>query len=126
MNRVNNVISINTTLDEKFYQYWFKFLRPFHNLTNKEIEVISMFLKHRFILSKAINDDNLLEKVILNEDFKRQVREECGISTAHFQVIMSSLKKKGIIQKDRINPKFIPKLRGDDSNFQLLLLFSFK
>lgn len=121
--RINNVITIPTSVQGKFFKYWFQFLRPFHNLTDREIDVIASFVKQRFELSKAVNNQDLLDKVTMSEDTKRKVREECNISQAHFQVIMTKLKKSKIINDGKINPKFIPRLSEDDKNFQLLLSF---
>lgn len=77
MNRVNNVISINTSLEGDFFKYWFRFLKPFHNLTNKEMDVIATFMRYRFELTKAINDDSLLDKVTLSDEYRKKVREDC-------------------------------------------------
>lgn len=124
--RANNVIRIPTSLQGKFFKYWFEFLEPFHHLTNREIEVIAAFVKYRYELSKAIKDNSVLDidQMIMNEDTKKKVREECGISPAHFQVIMGKLRKNKVIINGKINPKFIPNLSEDENGiFQLLLLF---
>lgn len=124
--RANNVIRIPTSLQGKFFRYWFEFLEPFHHLTNREIEVIASFVKYRYELSKAVKDNSILDidQMIMNEDTKKKVREECGISPAHFQVIMGKLRKNKVIINGKINPKFIPNLSEDENGvFQLLLLF---
>lgn len=121
----NNVISIPTSFDN-FFKYWFNFLKPFHKMTDREIDVISALLRKRYALSKVVQDRVLLEKITLSDDTKREVREECGLSPAHFQLILSKLKKKGAISDSGINPKFIPKLTDKGDHFQLLLLFTFK
>lgn len=121
----NNVISIPTSFDD-FFRYWFNFLKPFHKMTDREIDVISALLKKRFALSKVIQDKRLLERITLSDDTKREVRQECGLSTAHFQLILSKLRKKGAISEEGINPKFIPKISEKGDHFQLLLLFTFK
>lgn len=124
MGKINNVITIPTSIEGNFFKYWFEFLRPFHKLTDREIDVISSFVKHRCILSKVIQDVDILDKVTMSEDTKRKIREECNITQAHFQVIMTKLKKSKVIVNGKINPKFIPRLNGDDKNFQLLLSFN--
>ena len=124
--RANNVIRIPTSIKGSFFKYWFMFLEPFHHLTNREIEVAAAFVKYRYELSKAVKDNSLLDidQMVMNEDTKKKIREECGISSAHFQVIMGKLRKNKVIVNGRINPKFIPNI-GEDENgiFQLLLLF---
>lgn len=126
MGRINNVITIPTSTEGKFFRYWLEFLRPFHKLTDREIDVTASFLKQRYELSKVVSDQEVLNKLIMSEDTKRKVREDCQISQAHFQVIMTKLKKSKIIDNGRINPKFIPKLDKDSNNFQLLLHFDLK
>ena len=56
MKKANNVVRIPTSLQENFFKYWFLFLKPFHNLTNREIDVIASFAKNRYELSKFIKD----------------------------------------------------------------------
>ena len=123
--KVDSVIKIPTTLDD-FFRYWLEFLKPFHQLTGREIDVATALIKQRYELSKVIADDNILDKVVMSDDTRKIVREECGLSLPHFQVIMGKLKKNKIIVDGRINPKFIPNITEDHENFQLLLLFELK
>lgn len=125
MGRVNNVISIPTSLEGKFFKYWLEFLKPFHKLTDREMDVTASFLKHRYELSKVVTDLDVLDRLTMSEDTKRKVREDCQISQAHFQVIMTKLKQSKIVENGKINSKFIPRISSDD-NFQLLLNFDFK
>lgn len=124
--KVNNIIRIPSDLSTTFFKYWFLFLYPFHHLTNKEMEVITCFLKHRFELSKFISDNDILDSVTMSEDTRKKVIEECGISLPHFQVILGKLRKNKVIIDGRINPKYIPNIDNNSDNFQLLLYFDFK
>ena len=123
LNRPNSVLRIPCSLSGSFFRYWFMFLRHFHKLTNREIDVITAFVKHRYELSKVIKDDVILDKVTMSEDVKKQVREECGIAFQHFQVIMSNLRKNKVIENGKINPKFIPNITEENGMFKLMLLF---
>lgn len=122
----NSSLRIPTSLKGKFFRYWFEFLKPFHNLTDREIDVIATFVKQRYELSKVISDQEILDRETMSEVTKRKVREECNISPAHFQVIMGKLRKSKIIENGKINPKFIPNIVEGDNNFTLLLLFELK
>ena len=127
MNRkANNVVRIPTSLSGWFFRYWLEFLRPFHQLTDREIDVTTSFIKHRYELSKVIKDNDILDKVTMSEDTKRKVREECNITLPHFQVIMGKLRKSKIIVDGKINPRFIPNIREEEGFFELLLLFELK
>lgn len=122
----NSVITLNGNLSGSFFRIWLEFLRPIHKLTDRESEVMASFLKHRFELSKVVSDQGILDKLTMSEDTKRKVREDCGITQAHFQVIMTKLKKSKMIDNGMINPRFIPRVEQDADNFQLLLLFNLK
>lgn len=123
---LNNIIRIPTSLEGKFFRYWLEFLEPFHGLTSRELDVATAFLKQRYKLSKAISDVNILDKVTISEDIKQKIREECNITTPHFQVIMGKLRKAKFIIDNRINPRFIPLgIQEEDNSFKLLLYFDF-
>jgi len=122
---VDNVLSIPTSLKGKFFKHWFKFLLPYHNLTDREMDVAAAFLLKRFELSKVISDVNILNSVLMNEDTKRSIRETLDIKHPHFQVIMGKLRKAKVIVDNRINPRFIPNVKEENGNFKLLLLFTF-
>ena len=124
--RANNVIRIPTSLQGKFFRIWIEFLTPLHNLTNREKDVVAAFIKARFELSKSISDPVWLDKVVMSDDTKKKVRDECNITLKHLQVVMKSLKESKVIIDGKINPKFIPKIREEKGYFQLLLLFELK
>lgn len=124
--KANNIVRIPTSLNGKFFRYWFEFLEPFHKLTDREIDVITSFVKQRYELSKVIKDNEILDKVTMSEDTKKKVREECNITLPHFQVIMGKLRKNKVIIEGKINPRFIPNIDEETSTFQLLLLFELK
>lgn len=123
--RPNNIIGIPTTLSD-FFRYWVEFLEPLHHLTEREIDIITAFLKKRYELSKSILDPVMLDKYLMNEDTKAEIRDECKVSPAHFQVIMGKLRKSGIIVNGNINPRFIPNIKENEDTFQLLLYFQLK
>ena len=124
--KANNIVRISTSLNGKFFRYWVEFLEPFHKLTDREIDVITSFVKQRYELSKVIKDNEILDKVTMSEDTKKKVREECNITLPHFQVIMGKLRKNKVIIEGKINPRFIPNIDEETGTFQLLLLFELK
>ena len=123
---IDSIIRIPCKVDSSFFKYWFMFLKPFHHLTEREMDVITSFVKERYELSKVITDSDILDKVTMSEDTKRKVREECNITLPHFQVILGKLRKNKVIVDGKINPKFIPNINADNDAFQLLLLFELK
>lgn len=125
-NKPNNIVRVPCSLSKGFFRYWFMFLEPFHKLTDREIDVITSFVKQRYELSKVIKDNDILDKVTMSEDTKKKVREECNITLPHFQVIMGKLRKSKVIIDGKINPRFIPNIDQETETFQLLLLFELK
>lgn len=81
------------------------------------------FLNQRYRLSKVISDPEILNRELMGEAVKKEIREECGISPQHFQVIMGKLRKSKVIENGRLNPRFIPNMTDDSEPFTLLLSF---
>lgn len=100
------------------------FLKPFHNLTNKEMDVAAKILQHRHFLSKAIKDEKILNDVLLSRENRKKIREELDITTAHLQVILSTLKSVNFIKDGMVNPRFIPRI-NNNKQFNLLMSFDF-
>jgi hypothetical protein len=120
----NNVVMVPTSSPLDFFRWWCVFLRPFVKLTNREIDGIASFLKQRWELSKHISDPAILDTMVMSEEIKKKVMEECKITLQHFYVVISNLKKNNIIHNNVINPRLIPNIRQDDNGcFQLLILF---
>ncbi len=126
MKEIDSIIRIPTKLDTSFFKYWFMFLKPFHHLTEREIDVITSFVKQRYELSKVITDSDILDKVVMSEDTKRKVREECEITLPHFQIVMSKLRKSKVIIDNKINPRYIPNVKEENGSFKMMLLFDFQ
>ena len=123
---VDNVVRIPCKLDYSFFKMWFMFLQPFHHLTEREMEVATSFVKQRYELSKVVSDNGILDRLVMSEDTKRKVREECNITLPHFQVIIGKLRKNNIIVDGKLNPRYIPRVIEENGSFKLMLLFDFQ
>lgn len=119
----NNAFNIPVSNTLEFFKWWCVFLRPFIPLTEREADVVASLLKQRWelFMLKDIKDPSLLDTLTMSRDTLNKVVEECKISKEYFYVVMSSLKKKGIID-GCITPKLIPNLKGDGT-FKLTILF---
>lgn len=122
----DSIVRIPCKVDGSFFKYWFMFLKPFHHLTEREMDVITSFVKQRYELSKVITDSDILDKVTMSEDTKRKVREECEITLPHFQIVMSKLRKSKVIIDNKINPRYIPNVKEENGSFKMMLLFDFQ
>ena len=72
MEKPNNIVKIPTSIKD-FFRYWFMFLEPFHNLTNRELDVITAIVRNRYELSKVVKDNILLDKEMVIKLGYRQV-----------------------------------------------------
>jgi predicted transcriptional regulator len=130
MESITNLIKIKSTPklrmspEGDFFRYWVEFLRPIHELTKREMDVLAEFLKARYELSKVIIDSDTLDRVLMSEETKRNIRTSCGISAKHFQVIMSKFRKNGVVKNNKIHLNLIPTIT--DEGVGLLVHFSFK
>lgn len=128
MHKPNNIVTVPVDDNSSsFFKWWLVFLRPFINLTKREIDVVAEFLKQRWELSKAISDPAILDTMVMSENTKTKVINACHITQQHFYVVMSNLRKNKVIVNNIINPRLIPNIREtDDGCFQLLILFKEK
>lgn len=130
MEKVTNYIKLSSNPKLKmspegdFFRYWVEFLRPLHELTNREMDVLAEFLKVRYNLSKEIINTDRLDRVLMSEETKRDIRNTCDISAKHFQVIMSKFRKNGVIRNGKIHLNLIPTIT--DEGVGLMVHFSFK
>lgn len=123
---INNVVRVPCKLDGKFFKYWFDFLQPLHNLTEREKVVAACLLKKRFELSQSITDETILDKYLMSQDIQKQIREECNLKSNHLQVILTKLRKCGVILQDEsINLKFVPKIDITKPSFNLMIYYDF-
>jgi hypothetical protein len=130
MESVTNLIRIKSNPKLKmspegdFFRAWVEFLKPVHNLTSREMDVLAAFLKKRYELSNVIIDADTLDTVLMSEGTKREIREECGVSAKHFQVIMSTFRKNGVVVNNKIYLNLIPSVSKEGAG--LMIYFSFK
>lgn len=72
-----------------------------------------------------IKDEGVLNDVLLSKENRKKIREELNITTAHLQVILSTLKSVEFIKDGVVNPRFIPRI-NNDKQFNLLMNFEFE
>lgn len=125
----NNVMRVQgqgkpLSLDGSFFRTFIEFLTPFHNLANREKDVLAAFIKERYFLSQSITDPQLLDKVLMNDDTKAKIKKECNVSDAFFSGILGKLRKADVIIDNAINPLYLPKrVSSGDKSFKLMFVF---
>jgi hypothetical protein len=118
----NEKLKINP--DGDFFRVWVDFLRPIHDLTKKEMDILALYLKERYLLSKTIFDTDTLDRVLMSNEIRKKVREQCGIKPRHLNVILSTFRKRGVIKDNKFSLSLIPKFTDEGAG--LMIFFNFK
>ena len=122
------LIKVPSSVDDgTFFHWWIRFLTPFHALTEREMDVAAALFHRRFELSKTVTDPVLLDRLVLDTDSRAVIESRLGLKHGYMNVILTKLRKSGIVLEDRLNPKFIPDIKSGESNsaFSVLLFFDF-
>lgn len=112
-------------VDEKlFFQRWLEFLKPYHKLRQKEIELLALFLYKRHKLQKVIRDEKILNKMLFDTESRKEIRDELNYSSSQvLNNMISSLRSKKVLEADNsILSSLIPNLDGN--NFKLVFNFN--
>jgi predicted transcriptional regulator len=83
-------------------------MRPLHGLASKEMDFAAAFLKKRYELSKTMDDDRLIDRVLFDTETKNAVASSLGISYSYMQYIFKKMREGGIINGKRIDPQYLP------------------
>jgi len=77
-----------------------------NQLTEAELEIFSYLLYYNDQY-KSIQDHNLRMDLLFSTTIKKKIKDEFNIPTAKFETYLNKLRKKGVLDKNSINPKFI-------------------
>jgi hypothetical protein len=92
------------------------------------MKVLAALLRERYELSKSITSEVVLESFLFSSEGKLRVLKRLGgLSGASYTVLLSNLRKAGILGKDNsISRKVIPSLGFDGDKFTFTILFDIK
>lgn len=119
---VDDVVRIPSTMDT-FFDYWVEVLKPFHKLTNRECQILAAFLKKRFELSLKISDDGIINKMLMSDDVKAEIREITNLSIQGMYPVLRAFEENKVTINGEINKRFIPKMTKDKGSYRLMFFF---
>lgn len=135
MMKLNKALQVeyNNSEENDFFSLWIEYLAPKHHLTKSEQKFLAACLKQRYILSKDITDETLLDETALNDAHRAKIRKDLNISAQQMQNVIAKLKKLHILVPRnfpfsdklsyyKISPSFIPNY-NDGEDFKLLFIF---
>jgi len=82
------------------FYYYVNIMNPFLKLSNRECEVLSELLFYNDSFKSF--SEPIKWKLIFDKDTRNKIQEELGISVHQFNNILSSLRKKQIINENKI------------------------
>lgn len=123
---IDSYLRVPTKKDGDFFRLWVGFLKPYHDLTERESSILAYLLKSRYQLSKEINNEEILDQVLFSEQTKKKIYTELNITQENFHVLFSRLRKKGVIVGDKLNKRFVPALKDNDKEFKMIVSFDFQ
>ena len=114
---------------DKFFRLWLEVLKPQHQLTDRETDLLAAFVAKRHELQRTNLSQDMIDAILMSSQSKKEIRKSVKISTAYFQRIMAKFRKRDILIPDsnikggKINPRYIPVLKDDDKNIGILFMF---
>lgn len=115
--------NINITL-KKLFRQWLEITKPFHKLSKQPQEILALLLYYHYMYKKDITNETILWKMVFDYDTKLKIREELGINDPGFQNNLTLLRKKNIINNNKIVSTYIPDLSKDSNNFKVIFNFN--
>lgn len=115
-NYINANIPVSSKVDA--FETWLMITKALHKLTNEEIKVLAVFLCKRHDLAYKIIDEDLLNENVFSTRNRKEVEQLLGIDNpTKLNNILSSLRKKGALKDNKIQPQYIPILSKDFKEF---------
>ena len=105
---------------EKFFTIWLTILQPFLKLRNKELEILSKLLYHRYLISLEVKNKEMLDELLFSPKVKKHIMSELNMPEHAYNNLLSCLRKKKIINDKTINRQVIQIITEPFTNFKLL------
>lgn len=130
MSKITNCIQISSNPKLKmspegdFFKVWVAFLKPVHDLTKKEMDVLAVCLKKRYEISKKVPDADMVDSILLSNETRKSICEDCHIKPKHLNVVLSKFRKNKVIRNEKFYLNLIPTI--NDEGAGLMINFNFK
>lgn len=108
----------------EFFREWVKITISYSKLSEADASFLVELLAKRYELSLDIKNEKYLTEILFGKDSKEEMSNKLGMKNIQiWENKASAFRKKGIIMEDnRINPRFIPKIKGDIGTFAITFI----
>jgi hypothetical protein len=91
-----------------------------HDLSNKEIELISLLLESFVVMYKKYDDIDKAWKEVFDYDNKEKLMDELKMNKQVFNNYLTKLRNKGVIKNNSIVPMYNPFASSDCKRLELI------
>lgn len=116
---MNKILIVKSANLMEFFLNWFQYLKPYHGLTNREIRTLASIYKHKYLLSKEVENPAEVDSRVLSKEYSDIISKETGLGYKHLKVSISVIRKRKIIVDKRIDIRLMPNIEGNEYNLQL-------
>ena len=109
---------------KELMKLWLELTRPFHNLTNQQINVLALFLYYHYKFKKEIKNTRVLWKELFDYDTKKLIRDELNMKGQGLQNVLTQLRKKNVIVDNQILSSYIPNMEIGSKSFKVIFNFN--
>lgn len=96
------------TTSNNFLRSWLELMKPFHHLAPREMDFAAILLAKRYEISKSVSNQNMIDKLLFEEEMRNSIMEEAGVTKAHMQVILRKLRESGLLEGKKVARAYIP------------------
>lgn len=120
---VSKKIAIRKVSKKRAIEEFLMITKPMHRLTTQEIKVLTLILYIYYNEEENFKREEDRWKHIFDYETKNNIKDELNISNPVFQNILTSLRKKGVLENNQVLPKFRPNILKGDEVFELTFRF---
>lgn len=121
-----NIANIKTNDVLDLLEKWVALTQPLHKLTEAESAILLEFLKKRHVYHSNVKDERVADLLLFSTETRREIMDKLGYKMGTFQNYLSSMRAKGVIFENRINPKLVPSIEDGSKEFKLIYNFTIK
>jgi len=65
----------------------------------------------------------MLDNVLNSIDIRKDIREAIGLTTTQFNILISKMRRSGVMDGKKINKHYIPNVQKDTGQYRLTIIF---
>ena len=113
------------TTNSNFLRSWLEVMRPLHHLAPREMDFAAVLLAKRHEIEKEVTNQNLIDKLLFEEENKEAMMKEAGVTKMHMQAILRRLRENGFLEGKKIAKMYRPSWT-EGTPFRMVFVFENK